>query len=359
MIRPIRWSSACGRIVQISLAGKTRRALGFARRQALFRLGVGRDDPVVLMYHRIASPPFDPWGLCVSPENFREQLLALKADRPIMAMDDLVGAIEAGRVPPRAVALTFDDGYADNVTHAKPILEELQIPATIFVTTAFIGEARPFWWDELAALVLGAIGAAEVDCEVAGVRFQARWPAQETLPPDLAHWRAHHRASDPRRQAYVRWWQALQAKAAADRDRAMAELRLRLGDVERPPTDIGAPMTEAQVRELPSALLSLGGHGRTHAPLTQLPPAEREYEIVGGRSELTELSGQAPHGFAYPHGEWDAATREAVIRAGYSWAVTTRAAKVDVRRADKFALPRVKIMDWSGPAALRAMRSGI
>ena len=346
--------------MRTSLADGVRRAFRFARRHALSRLGVGRDDPVILMYHRIASPPFDPWGLCVSPERFREQLVALKAHRPVMAMDDLVEAIEARRVPPGVVALTFDDGYADNATVAKPILEELQVPATVFVATAFIGETGPFWWDELAALVLGTTGPAEVDCGAGGAHFQARWPAQDALAPDLARWRAHQQSDDPRKQAYVRWWRALQAMGAAERDQAMAELRLRLAGVERP--DIGAtalPMTKTQVRELPSAMLSLGGHGRTHAPLPQLSAAKRQREIAGGRDELAELAGQVPQGFAYPHGEWDRATREEVIRAGYRWAVTTRSARIDVACADKFALPRMKVMDWGGPAVLRAMRSGI
>lgn len=343
-----------------SLAGSTRRILGTARRRARSLFGRGRDDPAILMYHRIASPPFDPWGLCVSPERFREQLLALKAHRQVMAMDDLVAALDAGQVPPRAVALTFDDGYSDNSTMAKPWLEELRCPATVFVASAFIGAGAPFWWDELAALVLGATGAAEIACEVAGARLEARWGARAPAS-DLAQWRVHHGTTDPQRLAYLSLWRALQVMGSSGRDRAMAELRRQLADVEGPYADAAArPMTAEQLRALRSPTIGLGGHGRTHAPLPKLSPGEREREIAGGRDELAALAGgEAPQGFAYPHGEWDAATRDAVIGAGYRWAVTTRDATIEDRRHDKFALPRIKVTDLTGPGVLRAMQTGI
>jgi hypothetical protein len=47
----------------------------------------GRDLPVILMYHRVASPPYDPWGVCVAPDRFRDQLAALRAHRPLLSMD--------------------------------------------------------------------------------------------------------------------------------------------------------------------------------------------------------------------------------------------------------------------------------
>ena len=155
------------------------------------------------MYHRVADPPLDPWGLCVAPDRFRDQLVALKAHRVVISLDELVDALEAGAVPPRATALTFDDGYSDNASTAKPLLEELGVPATMFLTTGSLGKDRPFWWDELATLVLAGRRAADFDFEVAGVRLAARWDAQDSLPRDLKDWRTQAGTNAPRRVAYA------------------------------------------------------------------------------------------------------------------------------------------------------------
>jgi peptidoglycan/xylan/chitin deacetylase (PgdA/CDA1 family) len=318
---------------------------------------VGRDAPAILMYHRVASPPFDPWGLCVSPERFREQLEALKHHRRVLSMDNLVAALESGDVPPGSVALTFDDGYADNAEVAKPLLEALQVPATMFLTSGLIGSERPFWWDELAAWVLGGRDAADIELEVAGVQLAARWSPQDGTPADLPQWRVGDATADPRRLSYVRLWSALQPMSASDRNLAMATLRRQLGaDGRLPPDPMGLPMTADAVRSLSSQVIDLGGHGRTHVPLPMLPPKVREQEIAGGRSELASLAGIGqPRGFAYPHGEWDSTTREMVIGAGYRWAVTTSEAKINRRRHDPFALPRLKIGNWSGEALVHSI----
>ena len=81
------------------------------------------------MYHRVDDPPWDPWGLAVPPARFREQIAALKKHRVLVSMEDLATGLATGALPPRAAALTFDDGYADNALLAKPILEELEAPA--------------------------------------------------------------------------------------------------------------------------------------------------------------------------------------------------------------------------------------
>lgn len=307
------------------------------------------------MYHRVADPPLDPWGLCVAPDRFRDQLVALKAHRVVISLDELVDALEAGAVPPRATALTFDDGYSDNASTAKPLLEELGVPATMFLTTGSLGKDRPFWWDELATLVLAGRRAADFDFEVAGVRLAARWDAQDSLPRDLKDWRTQAGTDAPRRVAYAHLWSALQRLEVAARDRAMARLRERLsgdGSLVEPNGDL--PMSAKAAHSLPSNLIHLGGHGRSHVPLPALPLEQRRVEVAGGRADLAEFErGREATGFAYPHGEWDAATRQLVIEAGFRWAVAAHEGKVDPGRYDRFALPRMEVADWTGAELLR------
>jgi peptidoglycan/xylan/chitin deacetylase (PgdA/CDA1 family) len=122
---------------------------GLARR--LHRWFGRRGGPAILMYHRIATPDVDPWGLSVSPERFAEQVQALRAHRTMLPMDAFVARLRSRTLPHDAVAFTFDDGYSDNLRQAKPILEAAGVPATVFLTTGRIGADKEFWWDELAA----------------------------------------------------------------------------------------------------------------------------------------------------------------------------------------------------------------
>ena len=342
-----------------SVASGLGRRLGrtWSRLSAL--AGSGRDAPAILMYHRIATPICDPWGLSVTPNRFREQLTMLKAHRCVMSMDQLADGLEADCVPPLATALTFDDGYLDNFETAKPILEELQIPATMFLPTGVVGSGRSFWWDELARLVLGSRRAACFEIEVAGARLAARWGHQHRVPPDLAKWRTGRRSTDPRRLAYVSLWRALQQLSAEDRDQAMETLHelLNGGDVAFV-TEAELPMSGRAARELASPMISLGGHGLTHASLPSLPLAELTEEIVGSRAGIAELNGGVPpSGFAYPPGDWNARAREAVAGAGFRWAVTTRSGKIDRDRFDPFALPRISVANWSGRLLLLRLRA--
>src|SRR5262249_22514658 len=77
--------------------------------------------PVILMYHRIASPAIDPWGLAVTPHHFEEHLDVLRS-RTVLSVADLVDRLERGALPDDAAAITFDDGYFDNLRAAKPRL---------------------------------------------------------------------------------------------------------------------------------------------------------------------------------------------------------------------------------------------
>src|SRR5207249_8006265 len=109
---------------------------------------------LILAYHRITEVSSDPWGLCVSPRHFGEHLEILTKHGPVLRLQQVVEAIDAGDLPRRAFAITFDDGYADVLHNAKPLLDQFRVPATVFVTTGEGRQKRGFWWDELDRLLL-------------------------------------------------------------------------------------------------------------------------------------------------------------------------------------------------------------
>jgi peptidoglycan/xylan/chitin deacetylase (PgdA/CDA1 family) len=113
-----------------------------------------KSDGVVLCYHRLAEPSFDPWSLCVTPRNFEqhlERVLRLGEPVPLSEISAVPTRRRRGRV---RIAITFDDGYADNVLEGQPLFERFGIPVTIFLATGFVNSDRELWWDELERAVI-------------------------------------------------------------------------------------------------------------------------------------------------------------------------------------------------------------
>ncbi len=90
---------------------------------------------LILLYHRVAEVVSDPWSLCVSPRHFAEHLEVLQKLGFVVRLGHLNQTLQDGNRPHRQIVITFDDGYADNLYNAKPLLERYEIPATIFLTT--------------------------------------------------------------------------------------------------------------------------------------------------------------------------------------------------------------------------------
>ncbi|NJL11190.1 MAG: polysaccharide deacetylase family protein [Calothrix sp. SM1_7_51] len=109
---------------------------------------------VILMYHRVGEAELDPWSLHVTQKNFEQQMSVLRKFAKPISLSELAQAQKNGKIPKRSVVITFDDGYADNLYNAKPILERYDIPSTFFIATGHIGSSRIFWWDELEKLFL-------------------------------------------------------------------------------------------------------------------------------------------------------------------------------------------------------------
>ena len=111
-----------------------------------------RSQAIILLYHRVARIESDPWSLCVTPEHFAEHLEVLRRHFPIKLTQaqSLRLLLNRGRC---SVAITFDDGYADNFSEAAPLLKRYGIPATFFIATGYVEAIREFWWDELEKVV--------------------------------------------------------------------------------------------------------------------------------------------------------------------------------------------------------------
>ena len=314
---------------------------------------------LVLMYHRVAEPAIDPWRLCVSPRHFGEQLDVLRAHADVVALQGLVDALPAGGTTRPTVAVTFDDGYVDNLRDAKPLLEHAGLPATVFVATGYLGGERPFWWDELADLLLCAgTLPPSLTLGIGGVTH--RWDLDASAAYSEADWRRHRawRAPDDpptaRHRLFVELWRLLQH---ASRPRQLYLLNVLRGWAAAPVTGTGAEraVTIDELHALAAGgLIEIGAHTVTHPILKGLAGAVQLSELRQSKARLEELLDRPIESFAYPYGTAAPDTVALVAEAGFSRACTTSAGTVP-RGGDPLRLPRFTVEDWDGGEFLQQL----
>ena len=330
---------------------------GLERLRRVVGLGGGTSEGgvLILLYHRVATLKSDPWGLAVTPDRFAEHLEVLREYATPMKLGDLSVALRNGRLPDRAVVLTFDDGYFDNLTNAKPLLERYEVPATVFVASGFIGQKREFWWDELDRLVLQPGRLPDrVQLSVDGKTYQ--WELGEsadyTEEDFRCHrgWKAGKESQTPRQHLYTSVHDLLRTLSAGERRRKVAEVRSwRIDAPGRRPRH--RPLSVEEIGTLQGGgLVEVGAHTVNHPLLSELPVAQQRQEIRDSKARLEEILGHPVSGFAYPYGnlqDYTVETVDEVRQAGFACACSAFA---DVVRSssDPFQLPRVWVRNISG-----------
>jgi peptidoglycan/xylan/chitin deacetylase (PgdA/CDA1 family) len=288
------------------------------------------------MYHRITNETFDPWQLAVPPDSFAEQLSWLARRRTVLRLAEFADLHRHGKLPRDAVALTFDDGYACTAETAVPLLEQFQLPATIFIAADLIRNNAPFWWDEIQEIVLDH---DENSLELAGTvisigeRNENDW-----------HWKSDPQMQTPRQRAFYALWLRLRTLPYQECEEAMAQLRSVQGHSEQKRAH--RLMTPAQAQSIRSKRIEFGSHAITHSSLPSLPLAEKAREIRESINACAAVTGSRPSSLAYPFGDFDAECEAVARDSGFECACT--AEPRPVRHSDSvFALPRVQARDWT------------
>lgn len=302
---------------------------------------------IILMYHRISEPGIDPWGLAVRPGHFAEQLAVLKKHTQPVCLRELVPARQAGKCPDKAVVITFDDGYADNLYQAKPLLDQHRVPATVFVATGYTEKRQPFWWDELADLCFRPKKLPEtLLLTINGKKEQL--DLDETVfgnPNDQI--RAREGQPGTRLYFYHSLWETLQKLTVKERENALNQIAAWSGYRPDSRPEI-RPMTPAELIELASgSRIEIGAHTVNHAALTAHPAKIRTAEIAKSKAYLEKLLGHPVLSFSYPFGLHDRKTASLVRKTGFICACTTEEATV-WKGTGRFRLPRFTVPDWDG-----------
>lgn len=289
----------------------------------------------VLEYHRVACPKVDPWKLAVSPTNFESQLAVLRDLGEIRRLDELLDESMATRLRRRETqfAITFDDGYVDNLEWGLPLLEAFEAPATVFIAPGLIG--RPsFWSDVLADLVLGSdLTVAQVldaarQCNIVDSDEAATW---EQLDLRSSHELLYGRL-------VLRQVDAIESDLRDLADELGVEL----------PTPGGRPMTARELATFAShPLVDIGVHTMTHPRLDKLPIGAVRAEIHDAARQLNDLFGAQPRVLAYPYGASSDAVVDVARSLGFVHAVTTESTWLS-RCGDGLTAPRLHAPDIDG-----------
>lgn len=218
-------------------------------------------------------------------EEFRSVLEELGRRGKALSMDDVASGCATGRPFPRgAFAITLDDGFENNVSVARPILNALGIPATIYVTSRFVDEGGMSWIDRIEwALERVAIGNIRLPWSPKIAAFYT--PADKIVLLE-----------EMRRE--------VKSNSRINVDSLVTEIFRQL-DVEEVHTSddpLDKKMTWEQVRDWIAPGFSIGGHSHTHAILSHLSPAKLAWELDTSLSLLRDRAGIVTSHYSYPEG---------------------------------------------------------
>ncbi len=252
---------------------------------------------VVLLYHRVAVTDVDFWRMSVHPDRFAEHIDLIASTYCACTLTELVAATSTPRL---SLAVTFDDGYRDNLHVAKPLLERHGVPASVFVVSGYVDSGVNFWWDVLEQY---RSAAALADAELRALHREL-----QSLPHD---------------------------------ERVMLLQRLVDG-IDMPSTERTTLTAPELVQLAAGDLVEVGAHTVTHPDLRQLDSGAQLDEMRAGREQLEEWLGRPVRGFAYPYGGVGTAAPGDV---GFEYACTSRYGAVGPE-TDPLLVPRLHVEDW-------------
>ena len=309
---------------------------------------------VILMYHRITQAELDPWGMCVSPENFSEHLAAINAVATPMSLIDYTRSLTAGTLPAGAVVVvTFDDGYVDNFEQALPLLRRHRVPATLFVATCHVDSDGEFWWDRLETALLTAgtlpdrlvLQLPDGDSREWLTGMAATYAAEDMKADrDVRAWSAK---PGTRLGFFYDVWKTLWPMPDDIREKALDQVE-RWAGVGKFKGQSRRSMTSEEIRNMGrEGIMEIGSHTVNHPPLPAHESSVQFAQIRESRDRLQEILGLPVTTFAYPHGEYSEETIRILRELGFECAVTVEQ-RIAGEGSDVMKLPRFGVKDEGG-----------
>lgn len=279
---------------------------------------------LIIMYHSVVdedNAAFIDQRFSVTVDQFEEQLRYLKRNANVISMSEMVDCLSGGgRLPEKAVVLTFDDGYMNNLTHAAPLLEKYDLPAMIYLCTGYIDRQQSQWDDVLYSM------------------FQFRTAQRlewQGAVYDLADAKT---LSD----VFGTVGGALITATVSERDQILGEIKTQLQpDCEIPQLTMGWNDVRSLATQYPK--IELGLHTADHLDMTRLTPEQLETEVTKSRETYSrELGHEAEH-YSYPYGRHTETVAEQLKGMGFKSAVITQPTALVTAKSHPFMMPRYEI----------------
>ena len=276
---------------------------------------------LILTYHRVLEN-YDPIIDEVDAVQFTQQMETLAEFFNVLSLDEGLERMQNNDLPPGSVCVTFDDGYRDNHDVALPILNALNLPATFFVATGYLGDGM--MWNDVITESVRKTTLREVDlADFSLGKFSILNDHQRVNLIDMLQEKWKYCSVDERNQIVGRFRQVMQV-----------EFNERL------------MMTEDEVKALSLAGMEIGGHTVSHPILACTDLDEVRQEISQGKQKLESIVGKELKFFAYPNGQFgkDYTKEHAqlVESLGFKAALTTNNGVID-NSSELYELPRISI----------------
>ena len=316
--------------------GRTQRLVEAAERIGMVRAlralhDRGHAALTILAYHRVMptdaleSYPFDDQLISATPAQFEWQMRHLREHLRPVALREVIAHLDEGApLPPAAVAVTFDDGFADTYRYAFPVLKRYAIPATVFVSTGYIDSKEPFWFELAAYLVYHLEPHA------------LALPCGRTFPTGDSR--------EARTRSLRQLDGILKDLPNAERIALIADWARRFNArIEHDVTGHSRPISWPQVQEMGTAGIEFGSHTVTHPNLTCISDEDLERELGDSKRILEERLQRSVQSIAYPIGTpstFNSHVIEAIERHGYRLGLTYVSGANALHRIDRFKLHR-------------------
>ncbi len=316
------------------------------------RVTRARRPLIVLAYHDLCEKgDIDSW-MRIDVSRFREHVRLLEECGTLLGPDDLARLSDLPATGP-CFLLTFDDGAANWLRLAVPVLQESAAQALFFVSTHPVLTGEPFWFDRVV-WGLQSSDTVSVDLRSFGLRNyrfrrthgRRRWDDIQRLMVDI---KRLGNPADPSVERVIRRIESLGEPSRTD-----PHLR---------------PLTVAELQQMACVEhCHFGSHGHRHQILTRLAGRQLSDDLGRSHSLLEEMTGQPVKDIAYPNGDCDGRVAQACREAGYERGFTVRAAAVSLRRADPYRMPRLLVGAYDSAETLavriaklvlRTLRDGV
>jgi peptidoglycan/xylan/chitin deacetylase (PgdA/CDA1 family) len=272
-------------------------------------------------------------GMVVYVDTFRKQLQWL---RQLFYIVDLRTWLEnKGAFPDKACAITFDDGWRDTFEFAYPILQEQQVPATLFLVSDMIGTNESFWPEKLARLLL----SNDRQSLPGEARQEFRSLLDLGIPQSLLKQTPTRESLNGIIEIAKRYPDEIMVEKVA-----ALETKLKASQDTRSHDILGWEQVGEMVR---SGLVNIGSHGRHHFRLSKTPDIEvLENEIAGSKKHIEAKVGASLELFCYPGGDVSPPAEELVRRHYHAACTTIRG--WNLARTDRFRLKRISMHEDVG-----------